>query len=399
MRIQGLLSSLLAACLLAACSNQGASESGEKTSQGFGRVEAGPVNYRIETVAEGLDLPWSLAFLPEGDLLVTERSGLLKRVSASGTISVVHDFTTGEDQPPVHSGSGMQAGLFDVVLHPDFATNQLVYISYAAKIGDENTLLLMRYRYDDAAEPRLVEGQQLFAASPTRVQGNHYGARIQFLADGTLLMPIGDAFHFREKAQQLDTHFGKIVRLNPDGTVPDDNPFVSREGALPEIWSYGHRNPQGIILTADNRILSHEHGAAGGDEINEIRAGRNYGWPSVSWGLDYSGGRISPFEALDGTEQSLVHFTPSIAPSGFAQYTGEAFPEWQGDLFLSALALKHVRHVEMNADGSLGEQRELFGELDARFRDVRTGPDGFLYLLTEATTGPDSKILRIIPAS
>lgn len=399
MRFHRLILSLFASGLLAACSNQGASESGDKTSQGFGRVEAGPINYQIATVAEGLDHPWSLAFLPDGDLLVTERSGLLKHVSGAGEISVVHDFTKGEDQPPVHSGTGIQAGLFDVVLHPDFATNNLVYISYAAKMGDENTLLLMRYRYEGGAEPALAGGQQLFAASPTRIQGNHYGARIQFLADGTLLMPIGDAFHFREKAQQLDTHFGKIIRLNDDGSVPDDNPFIGQENALPEIWSYGHRNPQGIIRTADNRVLSHEHGAAGGDEINEIKAGANYGWPSASWGLDYSGGRISPFEALDGTEQSLVHFTPSIAPSGFAQYAGDAFPDWQGDLFLSALALKHVRHVDVKADGSLGEQRELFGELDARFRDVRTGPDGYLYLLTEATTGPDSKILRVTPAN
>ena len=209
---------------------------------------------------------------------------------------------------------------------------------------------------------------------------------------------ILDQGHSREEAQKLNNHFGKIVRLNEDGSVPADNPFVGQEGALPEIWSYGHRNPQGIILSSDGRVLENEHGPAGGDEINHIKPGANYGWPTVTYALDYSGGRISPFEALEGTEQSLVHFTPSIAPSGFAQYSGEAFPDWQGDLFASALALKHVRHIEMNSDGSLGKQQELFGELDMRFRDVRNGPDGFLYLLTEE---PDaqSRILRIRPKS
>ena len=397
MRYYQLALAALASSLIVSCADQGASASGSKTSVAAGRVDAATINYEIQTVVDGLDHPWSLAFLPDGDMLVTERTGKLKRVRKNGDIDLVHDFTTGEPHPKVHFGDGIQAGLFDVVLHPEFATNNLVYISYAAQQGDENTLLLMRFKYENDGNPRLVDGSQLFAASPSRIQGNHYGGRIQFLPDGTLLMPVGDAFHFREKAQQLDTHFGKIIRLNDDGSVPDDNPFVDTEGALPEIWSYGHRNPQGIILAADGRVFANEHGPAGGDEINEIKPGKNYGWPTVSYGLDYSGGRISPFEALDGTQQSLVHFTPSIAPSGFAQYSGEAFPDWQSDLFLSALALTHVRHINMAADGSLGEQTELFGELDVRFRDVRTGPDGYLYLLTEETTGTMSKILRVVP--
>lgn len=388
---------LLALGLMVSCTDQGASSSGTKTSEAVGRVDAAPINYKVETVADGLDHPWSLAFLPNGDMLVTERTGKLKRVSKNGETDQVYDFTTGEDYPKVHFGDGMQAGLFDVVLHPQFETNKLLYISYAAEEGDENTLLLMRFKLDDTSGLHLSEGQKLFAASPSRIQGNHYGARIQFLPDGTLLMPVGDAFHFREKAQELDTHFGKIIRLNDDGSVPDDNPFVKRKDALPEIWSYGHRNPQGILRAADGRVFAHEHGPAGGDEINEIKRGANYGWPTVSYGIDYSGGRISPFEARDGTEQSLVHFTPSIAPSGFTQYNGDIFPDWQGDLFLSALVLTHVRHVNMNADGSLGEQQELFGELGARFRDVRTGPDGNLYLLTEENPAGSSKILKVVP--
>lgn len=397
MRIYLLAATLLMSGALVACSDQGASSVGDKTSIAAGRVDAAPVNYRIETVADGLDHPWSLAFLPGGDMLVTERTGKLKRITADGQASLVFDFNTIEGAP-VHFGDGLQAGLFDVALDPAFESNQRIYISYAAKQGEkDNTLRLMRYRYVGGASPRLEDGMELFLASPARAQGNHYGARIAFLPDGTLVMPHGEAFHFREKAQDLSTHFGKIIRLNTDGSVPADNPFVDTEDALPEIWSYGHRNAQGIILAADGRLLANEHGPAGGDEINEIKRGANYGWPTVSYGIDYSGGRISPFEALDGTEQSLVHFVPSIAPSGFAQYSGDRFPDWQGDLFLSALALTHVRHIEMNADGSLGAQAELFGELGARFRDVRSGPDGHLYLLTEDKAGATSKVLRVVP--
>ena len=388
------LSILAAGLLLTGCTNQGASDAGEKTSQLAGRVEPGPVNYQIATIAEGLDHPWSLAFLPDGNMLVTERTGKLLLIGTDGSKRTLRDFNDNGEFPGVHFGDGIQAGLFDVVLHPGFEENGQIYVSYAGKLENgENTLLLMRITYADG---EISGGEQIFAASPSRIQGNHYGARFVFLPDDTLLMPIGDAFHFREEAQSLDNHFGKIVRLNDDGSVPADNPFLQQEGALPEIWSYGHRNPQGIILTADGRVLENEHGPAGGDEINEIKRGANYGWPTVTYALDYSGGRVSPFEALDGTEQSLVHFTPSIAPSGFAQYSGEAFPDWEGDLFLSALALKHVRHIDMNADGSLGEQHELFGELDVRFRDVRTGPDGFLYLLTEEP-GQTSRILKVMP--
>ncbi|MEP3225740.1 MAG: PQQ-dependent sugar dehydrogenase [Parasphingorhabdus sp.] len=390
---------LIFSALMTSCSNQGASTSGEKTSQLADRVDAAPINYRLETVADGLDYPWSLAFLPDGGFLVTQRTGKLLYIGEDGKKQTLIDFNAAQGLAAVHSGPGMQAGLFDVVLHPDFANNGWVYISYAAKQADDkNTLVLMRFTYSDSANgPQLGQAKRLFSAAPARIQGNHYGARIIFMQDGTLLMPIGDAFHFREEAQTLDNHFGKIVRLNDDGSVPGDNPFAGQKDALPEIWSYGHRNPQGIILAADGRVLENEHGPAGGDEINHIKRGANYGWPSVTYALDYSGGRVSPFEALDGTEQSLVHFTPSIAPSGFAQYSGDKFPDWEGDLFLSALALRHVRHIKMNADGSLGEQQELFTELGSRFRDVRTGPDGYLFLLTEDQETANSKILKVIP--
>ena len=394
MRYFGLGVAILLLGALGSCSDGGASSVGEKTSVEAGRAEAGPINYTIETVASDLDHPWALAFLPDGSMLVTERTGKLKHISADGTHRAIKDFNTLPEYP-VHQGNGLQAGLFEIALDPAFETNGYIYLSYAAKVGEgKNTLRLVRARYEGGV---LGELQELFLASPARAQGNHYGARIAFLPDGTLVMPVGEAFHFREKAQDLGTHFGKTVRLNTDGSVPADNPFAGSGDALPEIYSFGHRNPQGILLAADGRLLANEHGPAGGDEINHIQSGKNYGWPTVSYGIDYSGGRISPFEAYPETEQSLVHFTPSIAPSGFAQYSGDKFPGWQGDLFLSALALTHVRHVEMNADGSLGTQAELFGELDARFRDVRTGPDGYLYLLTEVKETPTSKILRVRP--
>lgn len=383
------------ALILAACAETStASAASDKTSTLWAEAPKADVTYTVETVADGLDHPWSLAFLPDGDMLVTERTGKLKRLKTDGSITTVMDFNT-LDEFPVHHTTRSQAGLFDVVLHPDFEANNLVYISYAAKVGDgKNTLILMRYTL---GEDGLSNGERLFTASPARKQSNHYGARIIFLPDGTLMMPHGEAFHFREKAQDLDNHFGKIIRLNADGSVPKDNPFVNTDGALPEIWSYGHRNPQGIILGQDGHVYSNEHGPKGGDEINRIEGGKNYGWPVITYGVDYSGARISPFQARDGMEQPLAHFVPSIAPSGFAQYAGDAFPDWQGDLFISALAKKHVRHVEMNGDGTLGAQTELFGELGERFRDVRVGPDGLLYLLTEDKSGADSRVLRISP--
>lgn len=393
---------ILIAPLIAGCNNNGASDVGDKTSVLAGRMDAAPVNYTIETVAAKIDRPWSIAFLPDdvagGGMLVTEQTGKLLHIGKDGAKYTVHDFTRGVPYPVAHFAEGAQAGLFDVKLHPGFADNRKLYIAYAAKTDDSaSTLVLMRFDLaQEDGKLKLVKGEELFSAAPARTQSVHYGGRMIFLPDGTLLLTTGDAFHYREEAQDLGNHFGKIIRLRDDGSVPADNPFVKQEGARPEIWSYGHRNPQGIILAADGRVLVNEHGPAGGDEINHIEPGRNYGWPTVTYALDYSGSRVSPYEAYPGTQQPLVHFTPSIAPSGFAQYNGDKFPEWQGDLFLSALALKHVRHVEMNSDGSLGDQQELFGELNVRFRDVRSGPDGFMYLLTDEGANK-GRVLRVMP--
>ncbi|MEM9724364.1 MAG: PQQ-dependent sugar dehydrogenase [Pseudomonadota bacterium] len=393
-----------AAALAVAGCGDGVSPRGQGSVEAVGAAEKGPVNYELETVAEGLDLPWSVAFLPTavgGGVLITERPGAVKHVSPEGAVSEILDFADLEDAP-VYTRDGFQAGLFEVSLHPQFETNRLVYFSYAGQVGEtDSTLMVTRFRLTPGAAgapPQLTQPERIFAASPARFSGNHYGGRIAWGSDGTLLIPHGEAFHFREEAQKLDNHFGKLIRIRDDGSIPPDNPFVGQDGALPEIYSYGHRNPQGILRAADGRILMHEHGPAGGDEINVIEAGGNYGWPVVSYGLDYSGARISPFEALDETAQPLLHFTPSIAPSGFAQYAGDAFPEWRGDLFLSALVNGHIRHIDVTPDGRLGEQRELFSELEARFRDVRAGPDGFLYLLIEDTSGPNGRLVRAKPS-
>jgi len=380
--------------LLTGC-NDGVSDIGKKTSQEWGRVANAPINYEIETVTSGLDHPWSMAFLNDGGFLVTERIGVLNHISATGTKTPILDLRK-DESAPVHTRPGMQAGLFDVSLHPEFATTRWVYLTYAAEVKDGNTLLLNRYTLGPDNKS-LSDKKTLFTAIPARIQSNHFGGRITWQNDGTLLLTHGDAFHFREKAQDLDNHFGKIMRLNDDGTVPTDNPFVGQDKALDDIWTYGHRNQQGLITLTDGRVLEHEHGPAGGDEINVITAGKNYGWPVASYGLDYSGARISPFEAYPETEQSVLHFTPSIAPSGFTQYHGDKFPEWNGGLFIGALVLKHVRYIDMKPDGSFGPQTELFTELDRRFRDIRTGKDGYLYLLTETKGSAESKLLRVIP--
>tara|TARA_R110000824_G_scaffold386283_5_gene581056 strand:- start:18911 stop:20086 length:1176 start_codon:yes stop_codon:yes gene_type:complete len=340
--------------------------------------------YQIVPVVEGLDHPWSLTFLPDGSMLI---------VHLNGRIVLVKDGALSPDPvagvPPVFFRS--QGGLFDAILHPEFETNRLIYLSYAHGDGDANATRVARARFDGAS---LHDVEVIFEATPLKDTPVHYGGRLLFLPDGTLLITTGDGFDYREKAQMLDNHLGKIVRINDDGSVPADNPFVDRDGALPQIWSYGHRNVQGILYdTQSGRVYAHEHGAQGGDEINVIEPGKNYGWPVITHGIDYSGARVSPFVEYDGMEQPLLHWTPSIAPAGFTLYRGDKFPQWQGDLFVGALAAQHVRRVHL-VDGNVDAQEELFGELGQRIREVRTGPDGYLYLLTDKENG---SLLRVEP--
>jgi aldose sugar dehydrogenase len=373
------LACLSAIALIAACAEEPpASASGEPSAA-----------YEIEPVAGGLDHPWSVAFLPDGGFLVTERSGALRRVSADGDVS---DPLTGV---PAVFAQG-QGGLFEIALAPDFGTSGTVFLSYAYGTNAENGTALMRATFTDGG---LADGEDIFRSAPKR-GAHHFGGRMAFLDDGTILLTLGDGFEFRERAQSLEDHLGTIVRIAPDGAALADNPFADQGGARPEIWSYGHRNVQAILRDpATGTVWSNEHGPRGGDELNIIEPGANHGWPVVTDGVDYSGARISPY-GLDRAEDMgfavPVHvWTPSIAPSAMALYDGGAFPGWRGDLFVSALAGQAVHRLEIEG-GAVTAEKVLFTELGARIRDVRTGPDGLLYLLTDS---PDGQLLAVRPAA
>ena len=343
-------------------------------------------DYRIETVTAGLEHPWSLAFLPDGRMLVTERVGRLRIIARDGSL----------DPEPVagvpEAFVAAQAGLMEVLPDPDFASNQWLYLSYAYGTEQANNTRLARGRLVDG---RLQDVEVLFSALPAKAGAAHYGGRMAFLPDQTLVLTLGDGFDWREQAQNPANHLGKIVRLNRDGSVPADNPLVGQAGAAAEIYSLGHRNVQGIYYDARlQRLYSHEHGPRGGDELNLIEPGYNYGWPLITYGVDYTGAQISPYTELPGLQQPLLHWTPSVAPSSLTQYRGALFPEWQGDLFASTLAERSVRRIRM-LHGKLAGEEILFEELEERIRDVRSGPDGALYLLTDNAQG---RVLRVVPA-
>lgn len=352
----------------------------------LGSSLASAMDYRIETVTEGLEHPWSLAFLPDGRMLVTERVGRLRIIEPDGSLN---------PQPVGGVPEGFvaaQAGLMDVLLDPEFASNQQLYLSYAYGTSQANNTRLSKARLVDG---QLQDVQVLFSAQPAKSGAAHYGGRMAWLPDNSLVLTLGDGFDWREQAQDPSNHLGKIVRLNRDGSIPKDNPLVGQAGAAAEIYSLGHRNVQGIVYDAESqRLYSHEHGPRGGDELNLIQPGNNYGWPLITYGIDYTGAQISPYTELPGLQQPLLHWTPSVAPSSLTQYRGALFPEWQGDLFASTLAERSVRRIRLQ-DGKPAEQEVLFAELGERIRDVRSGPDGALYLLTDSAEG---QLLRVLPA-
>jgi glucose/arabinose dehydrogenase len=344
-------------------------------------------SYKIQEVASGLNFPWSLAFLPDGSLLVTERTGKLTRVS-NGEVSAP---ITGL---PVDMYVKGQGGLLEVVLHPNFASNQWVYISYAMGNDDKNALQVMRAKL---IGNELVEQQVVFTVTPFKSTPVHFAGRMAFLPDNTLLITSGDGFDYREDAQRLNSLLGKIIRINDDGSVPTNNPFVAENPDSPSnyVFSYGHRNHQGLLFDSErNVIFSNEHGPDGGDELNIIQAGVNYGWPVITQGLDYIGSRISPFTEYANMQQPRLDWTPSIAPSGMAVHQGNLFSELNGDLLVSVLKFKEVRWLHMDGLNVVG-QTSLFKELEQRIRDVRVHPDGSIYILTDSDQG---KILRIIPS-
>lgn len=341
--------------------------------------------FTIASVAEELKNPWSVAFLPDGEFLVTERPGQLLRVSTRGHKTAINGV------PEVsHHGQG---GLLDVVLSPDFLTDNMIYLSYAGGTLLASNTEMARARLN--LETNMLEDVTvIFRAEPKLTGSNHYGSRIVFLPDGTLLMTLGER-NRRERAQELDHHLGKIVRLNKDGSIPADNPFYNKDNVKPEIYTYGNRNAQGIALQpGTNRIWQHEHGPKGGDEINIIKAGANYGWPEITYGINYTGLKISDKTSAPGMEQPVIYWDPSIAPSGMTFYDGKRFPQWKGDIFVGALAGTHLRRLEVEDDKITG-QEVLLDDLQERIRDVRTGPDGYLYILTDS---PEGKLLRLSPA-
>jgi len=343
--------------------------------------------YKATEVAKGLDHPWSMAFLPDGAILVTERAGRLRLIK-NGQLQPQPIAGV----PPVHTGS--QAGLFDVVLHPKFAENNLLYLTYASGTDAANATRVARARFDGTA---LQDLKVIFEAKPSKDTNNHYGARMAFLADGTFALTIGDGFEYREKAQDINSDLGKIVRLNDDGSVPKDNPFVGAIGVTNfDVYTLGHRNEQGLAFdSVTNRLYETEHGPQGGDELNIIDAGRNYGWPVITYGMDYTGAYVSPFTERHGMMQPVAVWTPSMAPSGLAIYRGDKFPQWNGDAFVGALAHKHLRRVDLDDQGhALGEQR-LLTKLDKRIRDVRVSPDGYIYVTTDDASG---SVFKIEPA-
>ncbi|WP_308447507.1 PQQ-dependent sugar dehydrogenase [Chitinimonas viridis] len=336
------------------------------------------------TVARGLEHPWGLAFLPDGRMLVSERPGRLRLVARDGAVSAPLKGV------PAVFASG-QGGLLDVVLHPAFATNQWVYLVYAEPDPQQASLAGTAVARGKLVGEQLQGVQVLFRQQPKVAGGNHFGARLAFALDGRFFLAMGERFQ-RDRAQHPMEHLGKVVRLHDDGRVPADNPFVGRPGYQPEIWSLGHRNVQGAAIHPQSgQLWTAEHGAQGGDEINTPKAGRNYGWPVITYGRNYGGGKIGEGTAKDGMEQPQHYWDPSIAPSGMAFYTGNRYPGWRGSLLVGALRGQHVARLSLDGERVVAEEKLLM-ELGRRVRDVRQGPDGWVYLLTDAA---DGEVLRL----
>ena len=354
-------------------------------------------DFRVVTVAEDIQHPWSIAFLPDGDMLFTQRTGELRIVRDGELLPVPVE---GVPETRVIN----QGGLQEIAVHPDFENNRIVYVSYSKPNGSRGTTALIRARFEN---DRLEDVEEIFEADAWNERGGHFGAKIAFDEDGYLFMSVGDRQSpptgdlEKHPAQDLTTHFGTIVRLMDDGSVPQDNPFVGDPNVRPEIWSYGHRNPQGLAFHPETGDLwSTEHGPQGGDELNLILPGVNYGWPVIGYGVNYrSGTAIHPSGEREGMEQPKTFWIPSIGASGLMIYDGDAFPEWRGDIFAGGLAATHRRLSRISVDGGRVMTRESLLHDVFRIREVRQGPDGFIYLATDNRAGGLTDIVRLEPAS
>ena len=342
---------------------------------------------QVTTVAAGLAHPWGLGFLPGGRFLVTERVGRLRVIEADGRLGAPL-----QGLPPIAAGG--QGGLLDVLVDADYARNRRIFLCYSeadAREPQRNSTALASAVLEPGAT-RVTAWRVLFSQQPKVASRLHFGCRIVQSPDGHLFLALGDRYSRRDDAQTLDNHHGKVVRLLADGSVPADNPLRTRAGALPEIWSWGHRNPQGATWGPDGRLWVHEHGPQGGDEINRPEAGKNYGWPVITYGEEYGGGRIGQGTAREGMEQPLHYWVPSIAPSGMAFLSSDRYgPDWKGSLFVGSLKFGRVHRLEVR-DGKVLREEKILEALGQRVRDVRQGPDGWLYLLTDS---PEGQLLRV----
>jgi glucose/arabinose dehydrogenase len=354
-------------------------------------IDTEQARIRAVTIVDGLEHPWALAFLPDGSALVTERPGRLRFVSPEGELS---EPLAGVPEVDARD----QGGLLDVALDPGFEENRLVYMSFAEP-GEEgtNSTAVARGRLSED-RTALEDVEVIFSQQPKLPSTKHFGSRLVFDGDGHLFITLGERSEeqFRGQAQDLGSHLGKVVRVNPDGSVPEDNPFAKQEGALPEIWSYGHRNIQAAAINPETgELWEIEHGPKGGDELNIPKPGANYGWPEVSFGVNYSGTPVGTGESdAPGFEDPIYQWTPVIAPSGMTFYTGEAFPEWKGDLFVGGLGSTALVRLELDGNSVVDEER-ILEQAGRRIRDVVVGPEGALFLVTDEDNG---EIIRITPA-
>ncbi|HAR56816.1 MAG TPA: oxidoreductase [Idiomarina baltica] len=341
----------------------------------------------LETISEGLNHPWGIAFLPSGDMLVTERSGTLNIITQEGQKTPI------QGTPEVVAKS--QGGLLDVNIDPDYADNGWVYISYSEKDpkgGNGNSTAVMRGKIDG---DKWTQGEVIFRQAPKYESNAHFGSRLVFSPEGHLFITLGERYSRMQDAQTLDNHHGKIVRIWPDGSIPKDNPFVGNDGALDEIWSYGHRNVQGAAIHPDTgELWTIEHGPQGGDEVNIPKAGKNYGWPTITYGEDYGGGEIGIGTHKEGMEQPFYYWLPSIATAGSIFYTGDKFPKWKGDLLVTALRGQTIARLDLEEGRVLHEERMLEDATSFRIRDIEQGPEGFLYILTDADSG---QLIKLSP--
>jgi aldose sugar dehydrogenase len=366
------------------------------------------VAFDVVVVAEGLQTPWGMTFLPDGRMLVTEKGSQggrggagspaqMRIMAADGTFSAPI-----AGLPPVDARG--QGGLLDVALDPNYASNRLIYWSYSEPQADgTNNTAAARGRLVDGAAPKVENVQVIFHQTPSLASQQHYGSRLVWHRDGTLFVTMGDrsVLPGRVQAQQMDSVIGKIARINADGSIPKDNPFVAKAGVKPEIWSFGHRNIQGATLHPQTgELWEVEHGARGGDELNIARKGRDYGWPTITYGIEYNGQPIGDGLTMKaGMEQPIYFWDPVIAPGNMTFYTGSLFPAWRGSLFIGGLASTHLVRLTLDGDKVIGEERLLtdLQPMRERVRDVRQGPDGALYLLTVAPKGPAGRLLKLVP--